>query len=119
MSFSSICFLSWDISCKQIGCKSVMRAFDNTPIIVGVGQKTWREPDTRRTPIDAITEVYRLALADPGKDNLAQAIDAVAMVRFIEGKIKPLEQRGIPRLDPKKTDRATIGVVTCCQYFAH
>ena len=60
-----------------------MNALDNTPIIVGVGQKTWREPDTSRTPIDAITEVSRLALADPGKDNLAQAIDAVAMVRFI------------------------------------
>lgn len=60
-----------------------MRAFDNTPIIVGVGQQTWREPDTSRTPIDAITEVSGLALADSGKDNLAQAIDAVAMVRFI------------------------------------
>ena len=60
-----------------------MKALDTTPIIVGVGQKTWREPDTSRTPIDAITEVSALALEDCGKDNLSQAIDAVAMVRFI------------------------------------
>ena len=60
-----------------------MKEFDNTPIIVGAGQQTWREPDVSRTPIDAIAEVSGLALADAGIDNLHQAIDAVAMVRFI------------------------------------
>lgn len=60
-----------------------MKDLDNTPIIVGVGQQTWREPDPGRTPIDAITEVSRLALADAGADGLLAAIDAVAMVRFI------------------------------------
>jgi acetyl-CoA C-acetyltransferase len=60
-----------------------MKNFDNMPIIVGVGQKTWREPDTNRTPVDALTEASALALADAGQDNLIGAIDTVAMVRFI------------------------------------
>ena len=60
-----------------------MKTFDNLPIIVGVGQKIWREADTLRTPVDALTEASGLALADSGKENLSQAIDTVAMVRFI------------------------------------
>jgi acetyl-CoA C-acetyltransferase len=60
-----------------------MSNFDNTPIIVGVGQQTWREPDTSRTPVDALSEASALALADVGRDTLVGAIDAVAMVRFI------------------------------------
>lgn len=60
-----------------------MKNFDNMPIIVGVGQKTWREPDPTRTPVDALTEASALALADAGESNLTGAIDAVAMVRFI------------------------------------
>jgi acetyl-CoA C-acetyltransferase len=60
-----------------------MQALDNMPIIVGVGQKTWREPDASRTPIDAISEAGALALADCGSETLLRAIDAVAMVRFI------------------------------------
>lgn len=60
-----------------------MNDFDKTPIIVGVGQQTWREPDTNRTPVDAITEASGLALSDTGRDDMAQSIDAVAMVRFI------------------------------------
>jgi acetyl-CoA C-acetyltransferase len=53
------------------------------PIIVGVGQKTWRETDTTRTPLDALTEASALAVADAGQNSLTQAIDTVAMVRFI------------------------------------
>lgn len=60
-----------------------MKNPDNMPIIVGVGQKTWREPDTNRTPLDALTEASALALADAGHNSLANAIDTVAMVRFI------------------------------------
>jgi len=60
-----------------------MNNVDNTPIIVGVGQQTWREPDASRTPVDALTEASALAMADVGKDTLAGAIDAVAMVRFV------------------------------------
>ena len=60
-----------------------MKNLDHLPIIVGVGQQTWREPDCTRTPIDAITEASRLALMDSGSDQLAQEVDAVAMVRFI------------------------------------
>ncbi|MEP5568463.1 MAG: acetyl-CoA acetyltransferase [Halioglobus sp.] len=60
-----------------------MSDFDNTPIIVGVGQQTWREPDASRTPIDAITEVSALALTDAGSGGVKEAIDAVATVRFV------------------------------------
>jgi len=60
-----------------------MKSYDKLPIIVGVGQKTWRDPDTSRTPVDALTEVAALALADAGQDNLTEAVDTVAMVRFI------------------------------------
>ena len=60
-----------------------MNNFDNLPIIVGVGQKTWREPDTTRTPVDALTDACTLALADSGQSHLTEAIDTVAMVRFI------------------------------------
>ncbi|MEH6584447.1 MAG: acetyl-CoA acetyltransferase [Halioglobus sp.] len=60
-----------------------MDNFDNTPIIIGVGQQTWRETDASRTPVDALTEVSALALADVGKSAIAEAIDAVVMVRFI------------------------------------
>jgi acetyl-CoA C-acetyltransferase len=60
-----------------------MKNSDNMPIIVGVGQKTWRDPDTTRTPLDALTEASALALADAGQNILTQAIDTIAMVRFI------------------------------------
>jgi acetyl-CoA C-acetyltransferase len=56
---------------------------DNTPIIIGTGQHTWREADATRTPLDALCDASRTALADTGKETLAQAIDAIAMVRFI------------------------------------
>lgn len=56
---------------------------DNTPILVGVGQQTWREPDPALTPIEALCEVACRALADSGCRQLAGAIDALATVRFI------------------------------------
>jgi acetyl-CoA C-acetyltransferase len=60
-----------------------MEISDKLPIIVGVAQKTWRDTDVERTPVDALTEVSALALADMGLGDLTQAVDAVAMVRFI------------------------------------
>lgn len=60
-----------------------MKNIDKLPIIVGVGQKTWRDPDTGRTPVDALTDVAALALADAGQNSLTEAIDTVAMVRFV------------------------------------
>ncbi|MGI9293523.1 MAG: hypothetical protein ACR2PS_06025, partial [Pseudomonadales bacterium] len=56
---------------------------DNAPVIVGVGQKTWRETDTARTPVDALHEVANVALVDSNNNKLLDAIDALAMVRFI------------------------------------
>ena len=60
-----------------------MKVNDDTPIIVGVAQKTWRETDTARTPVDALLEVSASAIMDSGADSLLDSIDALAMVRFI------------------------------------
>lgn len=60
-----------------------MTSFDNTPVIVGVAQQTWRETDTTRTPLDALHASATSALADSGCGRLTAEIDAVAMVRFI------------------------------------
>ena len=53
------------------------------PVIVAVAQQTWREPDTQRTPVDALHAVAEQALKDSGCASLAQSIDAFATVRFI------------------------------------
>ncbi|MAT93008.1 MAG: acetyl-CoA acetyltransferase [Halioglobus sp.] len=56
---------------------------DEHPVIVGVGQHTWREVDTARSPVDALAEACASALADTGSASVAQAVDALAVVRFI------------------------------------
>lgn len=56
---------------------------DNTPVIVGAGQTTWREPDAARTPVDALYAASTAAIADVATPRFASAIDALAMVRFI------------------------------------
>ena len=33
-----------------------MQVKDNTPILIGSGQQTWRETDYGRTPVDALEE---------------------------------------------------------------
>lgn len=91
-----------------------MKSFDNTPIIVGAGQRTWRKPDTSRTPIDAITEVSRLALADAGADTVVQAIDAVAIVRFI-ADTDPGTKVLFPR-NPGKHAAQRLGISNACFY---
>lgn len=56
---------------------------DNTPILVGVGQQTWHQSDASRTPIDALHEASARAIADTHCKRITDAIDTVAMVRFI------------------------------------
>lgn len=68
---------------------------DNAPVIVGVGQRTWREVDTSRTPVDALHEVAKLANADAHSQHLLGTIDALGMVRFIADAIP-----GIPNILP-------------------
>ena len=60
-----------------------MRHSDNTPILVGVGQQTWRESDAELTPVEALCQVASRALADSGCRKLAGAVDALVTVRFI------------------------------------
>jgi acetyl-CoA C-acetyltransferase len=56
---------------------------DNTPILVGAGQATWREADAGRTPLDALHAAAAAAITDIGNARIAAAIDTLAMVRFI------------------------------------
>ncbi|MEZ5502889.1 MAG: acetyl-CoA acetyltransferase [Halioglobus sp.] len=56
---------------------------DNTPILVGSGQRTWHATDAARTPVDALHEAAAAAFADVGAQRLESAIDTLAMVRFI------------------------------------
>lgn len=60
-----------------------MAAADNTPVIIGAGQQTWREADATRTPIDALEAAARAALDDCGAAAVTGAIDAVCTVRFV------------------------------------
>lgn len=60
-----------------------MQTYDNAPVLVGVGQFTWPDPDVLRTPVDALTAAARAALDDAACPALAAAVDALGMVRFI------------------------------------
>ena len=60
-----------------------MSQSDNAPILVGVGQQTWRDNNPNRTPTDALEIAARAALDDAGSAQLASAIDALGMIRFI------------------------------------
>ncbi len=60
-----------------------MAAADNTPVIIGAGQQTWRDTDAGRTPLDALESAARRALDDCGKPGIADSVDSVCTVRFI------------------------------------
>ena len=60
-----------------------MHINDNTPILIGTGQKTWQQTDTSRSPLDALYEASAAALDDVNNKQLINAIDALGMVRFI------------------------------------
>jgi len=70
-------------TCKRKQRNYFMRLPDNTPILIGAGQKTWHTPDTARTPVDALQEACAAAIADSGSRKLVDALDAMVMVRFI------------------------------------
>lgn len=55
----------------------------NTPVIVGVAQRTWHKPDRERTPHDGLYEVAQGALADCASPKVLGAIDALAQVPFL------------------------------------
>lgn len=56
---------------------------ESLPVLVAAGQRTWRDRDVGRTPVDALHEVASLALEDSNTAGLLEAIDTVATVRFI------------------------------------
>lgn len=60
-----------------------MQPAPNAPVIVATAQHTWRNPDPRRTPLDALEAISREALKNTHCDQVAANIDAIATVRFI------------------------------------
>jgi len=60
------------------------------PVVIGVGQCTYRDTDATRTPIDALVDSARLAIADTGCDGLLQSIDCLVTIPFLARQIPEL-----------------------------
>lgn len=62
---------------------------DQQPVIVGVGQATWRERDPERSPVDGLEHVARSAAASADVA-LVDAVDTVVHVPFISNQVPAL-----------------------------
>ncbi len=60
------------------------------PVIVGVGQCTWRDADPTRTPIDGMAESARAALQSAGMENAVAAIDCVVGIPSLARQVPEL-----------------------------
>lgn len=60
------------------------------PVIIGVGQCTYREADPQRTPVQGMIDSARLALADSGCDAVADAIDCLVSIPFLGRQVPEL-----------------------------
>jgi acetyl-CoA C-acetyltransferase len=60
------------------------------PVIVGVAQRTWRDRDVARTPVEGLVDSARAALADASCDALAASIDCVATVPYLASQMPEL-----------------------------
>lgn len=56
---------------------------DNTPVLVGAGQITAREPDDQRTPIGLIAEAALAAAADCGIDGVLRHIQSLTCLNIL------------------------------------
>lgn len=63
---------------------------DLQPVIVGVGQHTWRERDASRTPIDALQAVATQAASDSGSARVMSAINGIVHVPFVANQVPEL-----------------------------
>jgi len=62
----------------------------SNPVLIGVGQATWRERDARRSPVDALQAVAEAALVDCGSSAARKAVDAVIHVPFLLNQVPDL-----------------------------
>lgn len=60
------------------------------PVIIGVGQCTYRDADPERTPIDGMLDSARLALADSGCTSLGADIDCLVTIPFLARQVPEL-----------------------------
>jgi acetyl-CoA C-acetyltransferase len=86
--------------------------YDNAPILIASAQKTYREVSSERTPVDALEEVVKLAIADSGNSELASAIDSIATVRFVSDALEATATI-MPR-NPGNTVAARLGINAQC-----
>ena len=63
---------------------------DSSPVLVAVGQTTYRDKDVARTLVDAMEDAARFALEDASCPALAGAIDAVVTTPFMMNSVPPL-----------------------------
>jgi acetyl-CoA C-acetyltransferase len=66
-----------------------MRAPGN-PVIIGVGQVTFRDRDPARTPVEAMATAARLALADAAAPGLAEHIDCLVTIPSLARQVPEL-----------------------------
>jgi acetyl-CoA C-acetyltransferase len=85
---------------------------DNAPILIASAQKTYREVSAERTPTDALEEVVKLAIADSGNSDLADAIDSIATVRFVSDALEATATI-MPR-NPGNTVASRLGINAQC-----
>lgn len=63
---------------------------DNTPVIIGVAQRSWPERDVARTPLEALEEVALGAVSDCASAQVLPAIDAIAQLPFLLASLPEL-----------------------------
>ncbi len=88
---------------------------DNHPIVVGVGQHTWREASIARTPVDALHAAAASALEDCGSAAIYKAIDTLATIRFI-ADTNPGTRDLFPR-DPGDALAQRLGIENATRYI--
>ncbi len=89
-----------------------MKIEDTTPVLVGCGQVTdvATPIEQARSPFDLIAQAARLALADTGASRLAEAIDAVAMVRLFSDSSYRFATRLGTSTNPPKSIADRLGI---------
>lgn len=86
---------------------------DMQPVIIGVGQQTWREQNLEHSPVDALQAVTTAALSDTGSVQVIGAVDALVHIPFIMNQVAALADH-VPR-NPGAALAERIGL-RCAQY---
>lgn len=95
---------------------------DDTPVIIGVGQFTYRGPaNTSPSPLDLLKIAAERAAADTGADaNILAQLDGVAVVGFTIDAPGALSQLPFPRLkNPPASLARAVGAAPSFEIYTH